>query len=82
MRKVGKVREGWKVGKRKKGERWEKWDGGDGKVEGLKSWKRDRMKESGGLGERMILGERKKGKGMKGGNQIQIGGRDGSRSSF
>jgi hypothetical protein len=28
MRKVGKVREGWKVGKRKKGERWEKWDGG------------------------------------------------------
>jgi hypothetical protein len=53
MRMVGKVREGGKVGKRKKGERWEKWDGGDGKVEGLKSWKRDIMKERGRQGERM-----------------------------
>jgi hypothetical protein len=40
MRKVGKVREGWKVGKRKKGKRWEKvgrgkmgsWNMAGGKV--------------------------------------------------
>ncbi len=28
MRKVRKVREGWKVGKRKKGKRWKKCGGG------------------------------------------------------
>ncbi len=33
MRKVRKVREGWKVGKRKKGERSEKWKGEDGNME-------------------------------------------------
>jgi hypothetical protein len=58
MRMAGKVREGWKVGKRKKVKRWEKWEGGRWeagmwKVERLKSWKRDIMKETGGQGERM-----------------------------
>jgi hypothetical protein len=73
MRKVGKMREGWKVGKRKKvkggkveGGRWEDrmW-----KVERLKSWKRDKMKERGGQGERMTLGKGiKQEKGMRGSN--------------
>ncbi len=77
MRMVGKVREGGKVGKRKKGERWEKWEGGrweDGmwKVERLKSCKRDKMKETVGQGERMTWEKgNKQEKGMRESNQIR-----------
>jgi hypothetical protein len=46
-----------------------RWEDGRWKVEWLKSWKRDKMEERVGQGERMTLGkENKQEYGMKGSN--------------